>query len=265
MAEDYNDFIRQFHQLAGIDLANYSRAQMLRRLSSFKQKYQINTLAELLAVLNEDPGMLQECQAKLTIKVSEFMRDRDIWQVFIKKITGMVTSRLPLRFWSAGCANGEEPYTLAFLLAKMLPRPCWEILASDISVRALEMAGAAVYPKKSLKNLTDAERQLLFAKTADGQYEVRAILRDSVFFFNHDLHHDPYPSDLDAILCRNVIIHFTEAAKTQVLHKLVGALKPGGVLFLGGSEQIIAPGEYGLERVDVYIYSKIGQAGSGAV
>lgn len=257
MAEEYNDFVSQLHKLTGIDLANYNKPQMLRRLNSFNQKHQVNSLTELLEILQKDPVMLQDCLAKLTIKVSEFLRDRELWQVFMDMVASMVTSRLPLRFWSAGCANGEEPYSLAFQLVKMLPRPCWEILASDISIRALAKAKAAVYPEKSLKNLTEDERQLFFSKTAKGQYKVREIIRDSVSFFNQDLHHDPYPENLNAILCRNVIIHFTETAKAQVMHKLVGALDPGGLLFLGGSEQIISPQDYGLERADVYIYRKM--------
>lgn len=259
MTKEYAEFVRGFYLLTEMDLSHYNKSQILRRLTAFGQKHQLNSLTALLESLKQEPSLLEDCLARLTIKVSEFFRDRDYWDVFEERVARLANSRLPLRFWSAGCANGEEPYSLAFMLTKILPRPAWEILASDINQRALATAKAAVYPLKSLKNLTPSERLILFSK-AHGQYTVRANFRNSVIFWRHNLHLDPYPKDVDVIVCRNVVIHFTETAKAAVLQKFREALKPGGLLFVGGSEQIITPGEYGLTREDVYIYSKSGQA-----
>lgn len=257
MRDGYSAFTREFMSLTGVDLSSYSQSQVLRRLTAFCLKHRIGSLGALLVALKEDPDLLADCLARLTINVSEFYRDRPYWQALKAKVLELAGSRLPLRLWSAGCAGGEEPYSLAFLLFGHLPRSGREILASDLSLRALAGAEAGVYPPKAVKNLTPEEIELFFYPAETDLLKVKNFLRQGIKFFHHNLLLDPYPSDLDVVLCRNVIIYFNEQAKKQVLAKAVGSLNLGGLLFVGGSEQIMAPGDFGLEREDVYIYRKI--------
>lgn len=256
MIADYREFAQEFRILTEIDLSFYNQPQILRRLTAFRQKHRLDSLPDLLAALKSDPSLLKECLDRLTINVTEFFRDRDYWQVFKESVTPLAKQKLPLRFWSAGCASGEEPYSLAFMLINMLPRTCWEIVASDLSNRALTAARAGIYLEKALKNLNPAEIALIFDPVEGEMYQVKNRLRQCVTFFQHNLLFDPYPPNLDVVLCRNVIIYFTEKAKKEVFAKISQALNPGGLLFVGGSEQIITPEAFGLEREDIYIYRK---------
>lgn len=257
MRDDFQEFVSQFQALTDVDLSCYNKPQAMRRLTAFRQKQRIESLPELLEALKSDPALLKECLDRLTINVTEFFRDRDYWQVLKDNVSQLATRALPLRFWSAGCASGEEPYSLAYMLINMLPRTCWVLNASDFSNRALMAAREAVYTEKAFKNLTAEEVSLIFDAIGDDLYRVKQRLRQCVTFFRHNLLVDPYPTNVDVVLCRNVIIYFTDKAKKIVLSRIADALNPGGLLFLGGSEQIITPGDYGLEREDVYIYKKL--------
>ncbi|MDD2283212.1 MAG: protein-glutamate O-methyltransferase CheR [Eubacteriales bacterium] len=256
MIDEYREFADEFRILTEIDLSYYNQPQILRRLTAFQQKLHFGSLLDLLAALKSDPVLLRECLDRLTINVTEFFRDRDYWQVFKDNVSLLAKKKLPLRFWSAGCASGEEPYSLAFMLINMLPRTCWEITASDLSNRALTAAKTGIYLEKALKNLNPAEIALIFDPVEGEMYQVKNRLRQCITFFHHNLLFDPYPPNLDVVLCRNVIIYFTEKAKKRVFSRLAQALNPGGLLFVGGSEQIITPEVFGLEREDVYIYRK---------
>jgi chemotaxis protein methyltransferase CheR len=256
MIDEYWEFADDFLALTDIDLSCYNKPQVLRRLTAFRQKQRIDSLPQLLEALKSDPALVKECLDRLTINVTEFFRDREYWQVFKDNVSLLATKRLPLRFWSAGCASGEEPYSLAYMLINMLPRACWMIEASDFSNRALVAAQEGIYNSKAFKNLTEEEVLLFFNSLGNDLYQVKKSLRQCVNFFRHNLFTDPYPTNLDVALCRNVIIYFTEKAKKRFFTGIAEALNPGGLLFLGGSEQIITPSVYGLERVDVYIYKK---------
>jgi chemotaxis protein methyltransferase CheR len=255
MIDEYSAFSERFRTLTEIDLTYYNQAQILRRLTAFRQKFGLGSLGELIGALESDPALLKECLDKLSINVTDFFRDRDYWQVFKAKISLLAQKKLPLRFWSAGCATGEEPYSLVFMLINMLPRTCWEVIASDFNRRALTVARMGVYTEKALKNLNPDEVSLFF-DSVEGQYHVKSRLRECVTFFQHNLLHNNYPADLDVVLCRNVIIYFTQTAKKEVIARIAEALNPGGLLFVGGSEQIMTPEAYGLDREDVYIYRK---------
>lgn len=256
MIDEYREFADEFRILTEIDLSYYNQPQILRRLTAFQQKHRFGSLLDLLTALKSDPVLLRECLDRLTINVTEFFRDRDYWQVFKDNVSLLAKQKLPLRFWSAGCASGEEPYSLAFMLINMLPRTYWEITASDLSNRALTAAKTGIYLEKALKNLNPAEIALIFDPVEGELYQVKNRLRQCITFFHHNLLLDPYPPNLDVVLCRNVIIYFTEKAKKRVFARLAQALNPGGLLFVGGSEQIITPEAFGLEREDIYIYRK---------
>lgn len=257
MNNEYSDFVIRFRGMTGIDLYSYSQPQIMRRLTSYQQKYSIDSLEELLGALASDPLVLKDFIARLTINTSDFFRDREYWQALRVKTASLAGARLPLRFWSAGCATGEEPYSLAFMLFGLLPRRSREILASDLSHRALTVAAEGVYPKKALKNLSSEEIGLFFYPIDSNNFKVKDFLREGIEFFQHNLLADPFPTNLDVVLCRNVIIYFKEAAKRKIIAGIARQLNPGGLLFIGGSEQILAPAEFDLQREDIYIYKKL--------
>jgi chemotaxis protein methyltransferase CheR len=144
-------------------------------------------------------------------------------------------SNRPLRVWSAGCASGEEAYTLAMLLDGT-PTP-WDLYATDLSIDAITVAKAGRYPAD---RVSDVPEDLLcrHLEQDDGQWIVRAPLRRQVRFDRHNLRDTTWPTGFDLILCRNVLIYFDETARQQVLHRLSDALLDGGYLFLGYSETL---------------------------
>lgn len=255
MIEGYQDFVREFKEVTSIDLKHYHHSQIQRRLKTIMQKYGLSTLNDLICAIHTDEIILGECLRKLTIHVTEFFRDKEYWDVLRTNILRLIHERSHLRIWSAGCATGEEAYSLAAMLIKTLPSNTWELMASDLSIHSLAAAKAGIYTKKSLVNLEDTLVSSMFDKTGD-LYQVKGRLRNKINFFKHNLLKDTYPQNIDVVLCRNVLIHFTNPAKRHVYYNLAQALNAGGLVFVGGSEQIMEPEEFSLIRDSIYFYRK---------
>ena len=146
----------------------------------------------------------------------------------------------PVRAWSAGCATGEEAYTLAILLSRGLPAPLYQVSvhATDISREALEIARAGEYPLAALDHVPDDVRRRAFETAGEGRVRVAAAFRRLVQFESHNLTEAGYPQKLDLIFCRNVLIYFAAEARRQVVLRLIESLAPGGFLFVGYAESL---------------------------
>ncbi|MBL4632545.1 MAG: methyltransferase domain-containing protein [Kofleriaceae bacterium] len=146
----------------------------------------------------------------------------------------------PVRVWSAGCASGEEAYTLAMILDKGLARnQKYHVLGSDISPSSLEVASAGIYSLNKQELPSEFHRYFVpVRESSTDQSAIHPDIRDQVHFDIHNLADDKFPASFDLIFCRNVLIYFTPAAKKRVVEKLVASLKPGGYLFLGYSESL---------------------------
>ncbi len=144
-----------------------------------------------------------------------------------------------IRAWSAGCATGEEPYTLAILLAGGLPAPAYQVrvLATDISREALASARSGVYPASALDQVPDQVRRA-FEPAGHGHVRVAAELADLVTFEQRNLADPDYPRQIDLLWCRNVLIYFSAEARRQVVLRLIDSLAPGGFLFVGYAETL---------------------------
>jgi len=146
----------------------------------------------------------------------------------------------PLLCWSAGCAGGEEPYSLAIALLEA-DRAGDRIVATDFSAEALARARAGLYDPWALRRVEGPRRERWF-RLAEGRLEVVAPVRDLVELRRHNLAHDEPPWRFDVVLCRNVLIYFEPAAAERALLRLWGAVRPGGLLLLGPVEQPLAAG-----------------------
>jgi chemotaxis protein methyltransferase CheR len=155
-------------------------------------------------------------------------------------VPALKAGRGPLRAWSAGCATGEEAYTLALLLTEGFASSgrAIEVVASDISSAAIERAKRGEYPAHAIENVPARMRMRAFEKLSDSQVRVRPDIRKLVTFEQRNLARRPYPRDFDLILCRNVLIYFTPEAKLEAQRALVESLRPGGFLFVGYSETL---------------------------
>jgi chemotaxis protein methyltransferase CheR len=255
--EDYVRFCRRVKKLTAIDLESYKGQQMHRRLESYRLRHGVPDFASLANGVERDPGKLKALVDYLTINVSEFFRNPDQWQILQERILPDMLkdpSAGGIRAWSAGSSCGQEAYSLAMLLCEM-GADCSAILGTDIDEPSLKRAEAAVYTEEEVATVS---RHLL-AKylVSDGSgYRVCDKLRRMVGFRRRDLLSDAYPSGMDLILCRNVLIYFTEKGKNQVIAGLVKSLKPRGVLFTGATEAIFNPSLLGLNQIQPFFYHR---------
>lgn len=256
---DYEQFIANIKRKTGIDLSQYKEAQMKRRLTSLYEKKGCQSFAEYFHLLNEDMNLLNEFLDRMTINVSEFYRNPGRWKVLEKRILPrLLASNKKLKVWSAGCSTGEEPYTVAMMLSRYIPLTGLSILATDLDENALQKAKRGVYSERSVAEVPTLERQRFFTKEGEF-YTVNEKLKRTITFKKLDLLAEPFDTNVDLIICRNVMIYFTEEAKDTLYQKFNAALKPGGVLFVGSTEQIFNPKQYGFETEDTFFYRKIEQ------
>ena len=143
------------------------------------------------------------------------------------------------------------------LLGEFLPFNRINILATDIDKQVISKARSGIYTEKSIKGLPARFRNRYVNHMCDGAYEVSPEIRKCVTFREHDLLSPRYPLDFDMIVCRNVLIYFTDEAKDVVFHKFSRSLKPGGILFLGSTEQILYPKDYGFSPISSFFYKKL--------
>lgn len=193
-----------------------------------------------------------------TVNHSAFFREPASLQALTERLVGMVRTRLPgagpVRVWSAGCAAGQEPYSLAILLAEALPGltpALLEIRATDIALAVVRAAARAIYEARDLAEIAPERLRRFFLRghgTRQGAYRIAPEMRRLVTFQHLDLRQAAWslPEEFDAILCRNVALYFSEAERLVLLDRLAERLRPGGWLVVGNCE--ILPERPGLLR-----------------
>ncbi|WP_054957121.1 CheR family methyltransferase [Paenibacillus dakarensis] len=256
--QDYIGFIQNVKRSTGINLAEYKETQMKRRLTTLRLKYGHQTFSSFYEGMMTDKSLMHEFLDRMTINVSEFWRNPNRWEVLrdnvLPELFGRGSTRLKL--WSAACSTGEEPYTLAMILAEQNLFRSSTIVATDIDDGALAKAMQGMYLERSLKDVPKAVAAKYF--TEEGSlYRFNEQLKKEVRFQKQNLLTDKFDTEFDLIICRNVMIYFTEEAKHKLYQKFADSLKPGGVLFVGSTEQIFNPGQYGLETAETFFYRKI--------
>lgn len=160
-----------------------------------------------------------------------------------------------LKIWSAACSTGDEPYSLVMALSRHLPLNQIKIIATDIDKQILAQAKVGIYNEKSIASVPKDLRDKYFTKIGNS-YQISNEIKSRVDFRQHNLIKDPYPDKCDFIICRNVLIYFTEEAKDDVFRKFCKSLKTGGFLFIGSTEQIMNHREMGYERKNSFYYEK---------
>lgn len=189
--------------------------------------------------LEQDPVAREELADALRVPETYFLRSaQQLEAVRHQALPALTVTRPgPLRIWSAGCASGEEAYSLAIVLETADLGGRGRILATDRSAAALAAAAEGVYGARSLRSLEPSQRDRYFtAAAATGRHAVAARLRRHVTFQQHDLVADPFPSGLDLIVCRNVLLYLTEEHGAAVVERFAAALAPGGWLVLGSAD-----------------------------
>jgi chemotaxis protein methyltransferase CheR len=251
-------------KVLSIDLNYYKDEQMKRRLDSWLARSVVSTWNDYFHLVSSNAEELNRFRNYLTINVTEFFRDAERWQMLRQTLMpGLLNAAYgqnghgTLRVWSAGCSIGIEAYTLAILLDEVAYNRPYSILATDLDRGALQVARArGPYKAEETKNLS--AKQL--ARCLDFQpgigYFAKSFLARPIQFTEQDLNADRFDTGFDLIVCRNVIIYFTNEAKLHLYQKFHDALRPGGVLFLGGTEIIPSPKEIGFRNQGYAFYTK---------
>ncbi|MCL0087245.1 protein-glutamate O-methyltransferase CheR [Dehalococcoidia bacterium] len=254
---EYTYVKKRVRDLVNIDLENYKEKQMRRRLSSFLERCNAPDAASYFGAAERDQGMLRELADFLTINVSEFFRDERHFERLEKLVLPELLKKNPhLNIWSAGCSNGAEPYTIAIILAELSPGRPHRILATDIDNTILACARVGgPYAAQDVRNIQRDRLARYFTKSGD-KYWVVDRIKERVVFKQHNLLSDPYEHNFDLIVCRNVVIYFTDEAKRKINRGFCRSLKDNGILFVGGSEVIMNAAELGLESIMPSLYRK---------
>ena len=257
MAYDYEYFKKAVYDLTKIDLNAYKEKQMKRRIDTLIAKNKITGYENYVAALKKDNRMFEEFVNYLTINVSEFYRNPDQWQIMDREIIPELIRKFGknLKIWSAACSTGDEPYSLVMAFSRHLPLNQIKIFATDLDKQVIAKAKTGLYVEKSIASVPDDFKKKYFTKIGPS-YQISNEIKSRVEFKEHNLLKDTYPTDCHLIVCRNVLIYFTEEAKDEVFRKFQKCLKPGGFLFIGSTEQIINHKEIGFDRRNSFYYVK---------
>ncbi len=253
---DFASFKRKVKLSYGLDLEAYKRPQMERRLRANMDKCGAKSFLEYFGMIEKDKGMLDDFLDRVTINVSELFRNPEQFEVLRTKVLPELLSRNnTITAWSAGCSCGAEAYTLAILLDELSPGKRHSIHATDIDDRMLARAQKGEYQEHEVRSVSKVRLLKYFERRPDG-YVVAPRLKTLINFRKHDLLKEAFRSGIDLILCRNVVIYFTDEAKSVLYERFYQSLRPGGYLFVGGTERINDYADIGYVSRFPFFYEK---------
>lgn len=254
--DDYVAFCEGLRQICGVDLSQYKRPQMERRLRAFFSRKGIERLTDALTLVRGDRTALDALLDRMTINVSQLWRHREQWERLEREILPELARAGQVRAWSAGCSYGAEAYTLAAVCRKAIPTARVRILGTDIDRRMIERARAAVFSDQDARGIPAAELEPGFEQVPEG-WRARDVLRAMTTFEHGDLLRIRPPAAAhDLILCRNTVIYFAEPIRDELHARLAHALRSGGYLVVGATERVSSPGDLQLEMAHPFIYRK---------
>ncbi|MDX1653650.1 MAG: CheR family methyltransferase, partial [Candidatus Competibacteraceae bacterium] len=268
MPDGFEQILALLRARQDCDFRNYKESTLVRRIQRRMNLHHIEQGRDYVDYLRAHGEELEALAEDLLISVTCFFRDPDAWAYLEQQVVPRLLARQgenkPLRLWVAGCATGEEVYSLGMVLLEQFQaagrHPAFHIFASDLDQRALQVARAGLYPD-SIEADVSASRLKRFFQQQDHHYRVSKVLRDTVVFAVHNLLNDPPFSDLDLITCRNLMIYLEPQAQRNILGRFHFALKAEGQLFLGTSETVGQESDL-FEAVSKRwrVYRRIGQA-----
>jgi chemotaxis methyl-accepting protein methylase/signal transduction histidine kinase/chemotaxis response regulator CheB len=241
---EYQQIFAVLRSQYNLDFSKYKPPTVGRRIQRRMEFLHLSDANQYAAHLARDTEELDALYRDLLIGVTEFFRDPKTFEILQEKfLPGLFEKEPPdgeIRVWSAGCATGEEAYSLAIQLAELADQLAYKgnitIFATDVHRTSLEVASQGVYSRQSLKNVSDERLARFFSKNGENRYQVRQDIRKMIVFAPHNLINDPPFTRMDLICCRNLLIYLQPEMQNKVLALFHFALKLNGVLFLGSSE-----------------------------
>ncbi|MBH8574035.1 PAS domain S-box protein [Nostocaceae cyanobacterium CENA369] len=243
---DFENLLIYLRQSRGFDFTGYKRSTLMRRVRKRMQSLNLENFGNYLDYLEVYPEEFYFLFNTILINVTAFLRDAFAWEYLAEQVLPNIIRRKnssdQIRIWSAGCASGEEAYTLAMLMTELLGaeefRQRVKIYATDVDEEALNQARQATYSAKDIQAIP-AELQEKYFKLTGKNYTFRQDLRRSVIFGRHDLLQDAPISRLDLLVCRNTLMYFNSETQGRILARFHFALNDTGYLFLGKAEMLL--------------------------
>ncbi|HET8559042.1 MAG TPA: CheR family methyltransferase [Marmoricola sp.] len=242
----FEELLTYLKEQRGFDFTGYKRASLLRRVQRRMSTLHISSYEDYLDYLQLHPEEFTPLFNTILINVTDFFRDAEAWDYFRAQIVpDLLKTRADqsIRVWSAGCASGQEAYTLAMVFADALGiedfRERVKIYATDVDEEALATARQAMFTEREIRGAPEEMREKYFERSGQ-RYTFRKELRRSVIFGRNDLVQDAPISHVDVLSCRNTLMYFNAETQAQVLQRLHFALRPEGILFLGKAEMLLS-------------------------
>lgn len=259
--DGYEKFEADILRLTSIDLTCYKEKQMKRRIETLVTKNGQKSFADYFTLIKTNKEKFDEFINFMTINVSEFYRNPDQWAFMDREVFPALIEKFGknLKIWSAACSTGDEPYSLVMALSKHLPINQIKIVATDIDKTVIGKAKVGLYNEKSIAGVP-ADLKKKYFKQVGESYKIADEIKARVEFKEHNLLKDAYPTGCHLIVCRNVVIYFTEEAKDEIYKKFNKSLVMGGMLFIGSTEQIMNYRDIGFGRKQSFFFVKEAEA-----
>lgn len=241
---DFERLLEFLKESRAFDFTGYKRPSLIRRIKHRMQEVSVSTVDDYLDLVQLQPDEFTSLFNTILINVTGFFRDADAWDYLRDEVLPNLLADLdgaPIRVWSAGCAAGQEAYSVAMLLHDSLGeefRDRVKIYATDLDEDALDYARQASYTERELRGLPQPYRDRYFEQVGS-RWQLSADLRRSVIFGRNDVKHDAPISRVDILLCRNTLMYFNAETQSRVVSRLGFALRSQGVLFLGKAEMLL--------------------------
>lgn len=206
MLENYEKFKKDVFALTTIDLNAYKEKQMRRRINTLIAKNKLDDYDAYIKLIRQDKEKFDQFVNFLTINVSEFYRNPEQWSYLDKEVFPELikTFGRSLKIWSAACSTGDEPYSLVMALSKHVSLANIKIIATDIDKQVLDKARMGLYSEKSIASVPEEFKKKYFTQVGSS-YKIADEIKRCVEFKEHNLLKDPYPRDVNLIVCRNVV------------------------------------------------------------
>lgn len=258
-SEELEELLRYLRDRRGFDFAGYKRASLARRIARRMHATGAENFSSYVDILEANPDEFAELFDTILINVTDFLRDKEAWAYLAGEVIPSIASaKAPteyIRVWTAGCASGEEAYSLAVLFSEAVGeerfRDSIKIYATDADEGALALGRLGRYPAGRVDAAFGRQRALRFFEFEGDQAVFRQDLRRSLIFGRHDLVQDPPISKIDLLSCRNTLMYFTAELQKSVLSNFHFALNPHSYLFLGKSETMAATTDHLFEPVEL--------------